>query len=85
MTRIAKLYDQLVLNRKQLSFAEFQRLIEAFGYRLDRIKGSHHTYRHPGIGQRMQIQPNGKEAKDYQVEQFLAIVRHRGLSLDKDK
>jgi predicted RNA binding protein YcfA (HicA-like mRNA interferase family) len=85
MTRIAKLYDQLVLNRKQLSFAEFQRLIEAFGYRLDRIKGSHHTYRHPGIGQRMQIQPNGKEAKDYQVEQFLAIVRQRGLSLDKDK
>ena len=85
MTRIVKLYDQLLLDRRRLSFAEFQKLIEAFGYRLNRIKGSHHTYRHFRIGERMQIQPNGKEAKDYQVAQFLAIVVKHRLVLDEEE
>lgn len=82
--RIAKLYEQLRENRRRLTFAEFQRLLEAFGYKLDRIRGSHHTYRHPGIGQRMQIQPQGKDAKAYQVDQFLVIIERHGLKLEDD-
>lgn len=78
MTRIVKLHSRF-LGRQNLSFAEFQSLLEAFGYSLDRIKGSHHTYRHPVIGQRMQIQPNGKSAKDYQILQFRRIVEKHGL------
>lgn len=85
MTRIAKLYAQLLVDRRRLSFAEFQKLLEGFGYRLHRVRGSHHTYRHPGIGERMQIQPNGKEAKDYQVAQFLAIVAKHDLVLDNSE
>ena len=67
-----------------MSFAEFQRLLEAFGYRLDRVRGSHHTYRHPLIGQRMQIQPKGKNAKDYQIAQLRNIAEKHGLKLGED-
>jgi predicted RNA binding protein YcfA (HicA-like mRNA interferase family) len=81
MTRIAKLYGKF-LNKQELTFSEFQKLLEAFGYRLDRVRGSHHTYRHSAIGQRMQIQPKGKAAKDYQLVQFRNIVEEYGLGLD---
>lgn len=82
MTRIAKLYDKL-LYRRPLTFAEFQRLLEAFGYRLDRVRGSHHTYRHETLSQRMQIQPRGSNAKDYQIDQFRDIIEKYGLTLDE--
>ena len=82
MTRTAKLYAKF-LERRPLTFAEFQRLLEAFGYELDRVRGSHHTYRHPVLAQRMQIQPHGKDAKAYQVDQFRDIVERYGLTLDE--
>ncbi len=81
MTRTAKLYAKF-LERRPLTFAEFQRLLEAFGYELDRVRGSHHTYRHPVLAQRMQVQPRGKDAKAYQVDQFRDIVERYGLTLD---
>jgi predicted RNA binding protein YcfA (HicA-like mRNA interferase family) len=84
MSRIAKLYRKF-LDGRPLTFAELQSLLEAFGYQLDRVRGSHHTYRHPVIGQRMQIQPKGKDAKDYQVQQFRTIVDRHGLTIgDED-
>lgn len=84
MTQTAKLYRKF-LDGRPLSFAELQSLLEAFGYRLDRVRGSHHTYRHPEIGQRMQIQPKGKDAKDYQVQQFRIIIDRHGLRIgDQD-
>jgi predicted RNA binding protein YcfA (HicA-like mRNA interferase family) len=43
MTQIGKLYAKLVA-RRPLSFAELQKLIVAFGFKLDRIAGSHHIY-----------------------------------------
>ena len=81
MTRIAKLYERF-LHKRPITFAEFQRLLEAFGYRLDHIRGSHHTYRHSTSPQRMQIQPRGKDAKDYQIDQFRDIIEKYGLTLD---
>lgn len=40
MTRIAKLYAQMLRNPRGLTFAEFQKLLEAFGYRLVQPKGN---------------------------------------------
>lgn len=80
MTRIGKLYEQ-ALRRRSLSFAEFERLLRAFGFELDRITGSHHIYRHEMAPQRLPVQPDGKNAKAYQVRQFLAMVDRYGLSL----
>jgi predicted RNA binding protein YcfA (HicA-like mRNA interferase family) len=84
MTRIAKLYNRL-LSGRALTFAEFQTLILAFGFELDRIKGSHHVYKRPGIIDRVNAQPKGKDAKSYQVQQFLDMVEANGLKLDESE
>ena len=41
MTRIGKLQEKL-LRGSALSLAEFERLLLAYGFVLDRVKGSHH-------------------------------------------
>lgn len=43
MTRIGKLRDKLVRG-SPLSFAEFEQLLHAYGFVLDRVKGSHQIY-----------------------------------------
>ena len=83
MTRIAKLYDKLIA-RRPLSFVEFQKLLNAFGYKHVRTKGSHLIYRRDDVRDIRVILPNGKEAKPYQVQQFLDMIEEFGLKLDSD-
>lgn len=83
MTRIAKLYRKL-LDGRPLSFSEFERLLAAFGYRPSRQKGSHRAWRNPAIADTRIIQPDGKSAKLYQVDQFLDIVEKYALTLGDD-
>ena len=47
MTQIEKLYIRLVQSRAAMRFADFERILKAFGFELDRINGSHHIYKHP--------------------------------------
>jgi predicted RNA binding protein YcfA (HicA-like mRNA interferase family) len=53
-----------------LSFDDFERLLKNSGWRMVRQKASHRVWRSPG-GHMIPIQPRGKNAKDYQVRQFL--------------
>jgi len=62
-------------------FTDAQRLAEALGFELDRVRGSHHIYRHPTIGQRINLQARGGQAKPYQLRQLLEIVEHHALRL----
>lgn len=80
MTRLIKLYERAACGNA-LSFQEFVRLVEAFGFRLRRISGSHHIYAHPG-GERLNMQPDGKEAKPYQIRQFLVMIETAGLKME---
>jgi predicted RNA binding protein YcfA (HicA-like mRNA interferase family) len=80
MTRIAKLYAQ-VLSGGRPSFKELCRLAEAFGFRLMRIRGSHHIYQHPEAPGNLNLQPNGKDANPYQVRQFLALINEHNLDI----
>ena len=82
MTRTDKLFERLV-DGQRLSFRDLQRLAEAMGFRLDRIAASHHIYRHPGIGRILNLQPDGKDAKPYQVRQFLDMIEQYGLKADE--
>ena len=84
MTRIVKLYEQLRSNQKRLTFAEFVRLVEAFGFRHHRTTGSHRIYVREGLPEHFNVQPKGKEAKPYQVRQFLFIVEKYQLTLEQD-
>jgi predicted RNA binding protein YcfA (HicA-like mRNA interferase family) len=65
-------------------FADAQRLAEALGFELDRVRGSHHIYRHPGIGERINLQARGGQAKAYQLRQLLNLVERHALRLKED-
>lgn len=81
MSRKHKLYQRLIAG-KSLTFSDFCRVIEAFGFVLDRTNGSHHIYVHHGVVEQLNVQPVGKDAKPYQIRQFLRIVETNRLSLD---
>ena len=65
-------------------FADAQRLAEALGFQLDRVRGSHHIYRHPGTGERINLQARGGQAKPYQLRQLLDLVERHGLRVKED-
>ncbi|MGQ0661455.1 type II toxin-antitoxin system HicA family toxin [Sphingosinicella sp.] len=83
MVKPSKLYARLVANPEAMKFGDFQRVLGAFGFDLDRIKGSHHIYKHPAVTRPLNVQPRGKMAKPYQIDQFLDIVEEFGLTMDE--
>jgi predicted RNA binding protein YcfA (HicA-like mRNA interferase family) len=85
MVKKQKLYQRLLNNQKNIRFSQLITLIEAFGFELDRIKGSHHTYKHRAVSEAfLQLQPdrNG-EAKPYQIKQFLSLVEEYNLTISE--
>lgn len=82
MTQLEKLYAQLIANRGDMRFADFLRIVEAFGFVHVRTKGSHQSYAHSACPRLLVLQPKGKDAKRYQVREFLDMVEQYGLTLD---
>ena len=56
---------------RNVAFAEFRRFIESFGFRLRLVSGSHYIYTHPQVPRPLSLQPRTREAKAYQISQFL--------------
>ena len=83
MTQIAKLYARLAANpRLAISFRDFERLLLAFGFEHVRTTGSHKQYVHPSIPRPLPVQPESKNAKAYQVRQFLELIANYGLYIE---
>ena len=66
-----------------VGFDEFCRLVEAFGFELRRVSGSHHIYRHPLAPRPLSLQPRAGEAKPYQIRQFVEMVEQYGLTMER--
>lgn len=64
-----------------LRFSDLCRLAEAFGFELQRQKGSHRIYAHDGLSQIMNFQNDRGSAKAYQVRQLLDCIDRSGLTL----
>lgn len=60
-------------------------LVEAFGFRLSRVSGSHHIFTHPKVPELVNLQNNKGKAKPYQVRQFLTLVEQYNLHLGEEK
>ena len=71
-----------VLANGVVSFNDFQPLLNALGFRLDRVKGSHHIYLHPDLPRPINIQKVGNDAKRYQVRQLRDIIDEFDLKLE---
>lgn len=84
MTRISKVYERLLANpRAVISFRDFERLLSAFGFTLARTTGSHRQYVHSRLTRPFPVQPTGKDAKLYQVREFLELVEAYGLHIEE--
>lgn len=83
MTKKDKLLKKILSGSKNVRFAEFTALIEAFGFTLERISGSHHIFSHPDVPQTISAQPDHTgQAKPYQMKQFVKLIEKYNLSLE---
>ncbi len=79
-----KLLEKALSGSKNISFREMIVLVEAFGFQLKRINGSHHVFVHPQIRRIVNLQEENGKAKHYQVRQFLRLVEQHDLKLGDD-
>jgi predicted RNA binding protein YcfA (HicA-like mRNA interferase family) len=78
----ARLLARLLAGRlANVGFSDLLRLVEALGFELSRVSGSHRVYSHPDVVELLCLQPDRGEAKPYQVRQLLALVQGYNLKL----
>ena len=77
-----KLLRKVLTGSKNIAFADVVLLAEAFGFRLSRVKGSHHIFTHPETSELINLQEVQGEAKPYQVRQLLRLVEKYGLEME---
>jgi predicted RNA binding protein YcfA (HicA-like mRNA interferase family) len=79
-----KLLEKVLSSSKNIQFDEMISLIEAFGFKLDRVSGSHHIFKHPNVSDLVNIQNRQGKVQPYQVRQFLALVEENNLKLEEE-
>ncbi len=70
---------------RNVRFADLERLVTALGFEAKRIRGSHHYYVHPGLDEVVNIQPQGRQAKPYQVRQVAELAARYSLNVESSK
>ncbi len=78
-----KLLKKLLRGSKNVKFSELIAVVQAFGFTLARVRGSHHIFDHPDIPGLLNLQEYKGEAKPYQIEQFLALVEEYNLAIQE--
>ena len=79
------LVQKLLSGLKNIRFSEATACTEAFGFRLDRINGSHHIYIHPDVPELINLQNVKGKAKPYQVKQLLQPIERYNLQLEDNE
>ena len=67
---------------KNLRFEEITHLARAFGFKLDRINGSHHIFVHNHLPEMVNLQNVKGQVKLYQVRQLMKIVEKYNLQIE---
>ncbi len=80
-----RLLQKLLSGSKNIRFTEAIAIAEAFGFRLDRIKGSHHIFIHTEVPELVNLQNVKGKAKPYQIKQLLKIIEKNDLHMEKEK
>lgn len=74
-------YDMIMSGKcdNYIRFNDFHNLIIDLGFTFKGQKGSHMSFYHNEIHERMTIQKDGAKAKDYQVKQLRHIIERHSL------
>ena len=80
-----KLLKKLLSGSKNIRFNEIVNCAKAFGFRLNRVSGSHHIFDHPDIQEIINLQNVNGKAKPYQVKQLLKIVERHNLNMEETR
>jgi predicted RNA binding protein YcfA (HicA-like mRNA interferase family) len=76
-----KLLQRVLSGSANVRFADVLALAQALGFRVDRIRGSHHILIHPEIPRPLNLQKHKAQAKPYQVRQLLMLAEEYNLPL----
>jgi len=76
-----RILQKALAGSRNISFKEIVVLVEAFGFHLSRVNGSHHVFIHPRVQKVVNLQEENGKAKYYQVRQFLQLVQQNHLEL----
>ena len=69
MSKFDKLRQKILDGKSDanINFEDLRGLLFTLGF-IERIKGSHHSYRKEGIAEKPNLQRDGNKAKSYQVQ-----------------
>ena len=80
-----KLLSKLLSGSKNIRFAEAVSCAELFGFKLTRVRGSHHVFTHPRVSELINLQNVQGKAKSYQVKQLLKIIESYDLRMEDEE
>ena len=80
-----KIIQKILSGSRNIPFSDAVTLAEAFGFHLDRIKGSHHIFVHPEIWEIINLQNVKGKAKIYQLRQLMKIVEKYNLIIGEEQ
>jgi predicted RNA binding protein YcfA (HicA-like mRNA interferase family) len=78
-----KLLQRIIASNKNIAFKDFVLLVEAYGFLLARVEGSHHIFKNERLAEIINLQNVNGEAKPYQIKQFLSLVEQYGLEMEE--
>ncbi|MCB9008144.1 MAG: type II toxin-antitoxin system HicA family toxin [Ardenticatenaceae bacterium] len=78
-----KLLQKILSGSRNVKFNDMITLVEAFGFHLSRISGSHHIFVHPEVKELVNLQQVNGQAKPYQIRQFLKLVERYNLEFEE--
>ncbi len=75
MGRYEKLLAQILQGASDanIAFSDLRNLLKHLGFE-ERIRGSHHLFRKPGVEEKINLQEAGGKAKVYQVRQVRKVL-----------
>lgn len=79
-----KLLSKILASPANVRFADLVGLVEAFGFHLARVNGSHHIFVHPDVPELVNLQNVKGKAKPYQIRQFLKLIEKYNLQLEDE-
>jgi predicted RNA binding protein YcfA (HicA-like mRNA interferase family) len=69
---------------QNVTFHDMRDLVEGFGFRLARVRGSHHIFEHAAVAENINLQEVGGETKPYQIRQFLRLIERYNLRMEDE-